>query len=325
MDDSELIRQADEHHAVCRYFEAAALLKRVSEPSRLTPQHHRILEVAEDGEKLKRDLLPEHPEEEGWKKQTEKHGHRDVIVYYKVNPDTNKIICRIDCPIESSLLNPFIAVLNESELYHTWMPKYTFPVKLGMSESNKLKELGRGHQIVQVKIDMPFPFKNRECIEHGVAIESIDEDSALLLIVHSMDTGSHFEMDVDPVDKGYVRVDFDAGFIFRACPPDHPALAKSKHEYPPNEQLILVSVEQSMDAHVAGVPQRLINWFSRTVLAAQWISLLKIAEEIRDGQSEGHLQAIKEKAELYEWANGLYQLMFDKIAAEHKVEPNNDK
>ena len=315
--DSELIRQADENFAIERYFKAASLLKSVSDQSLLTPQHHRILEIAEDGEKFKHTLMLDHPEKEGWKKQTEKHGHRDVLIYYKVDPETNHIVCRIDSPIESSLMNPLISVFNESELYRTWMPRYTFPLKLGMSESNKLKEMGRGHQIVQVKIDMPFPFANRECIQHACAIDSIEEDKTILVTIHSKDTGNHFEMNIDPVEKGYARVDFAAGLIFRSCPPDHPALAKSKHKYPADEELILVSIEESIDAHVAGVPMNLINFFTRTVLGAQWVSVLKVAEEIRDGKRKEHLEAIQKKEELYSWVNERVKIMFEGIKSEH--------
>jgi len=180
-----------------------------------------------------------------------------------------------------------------------------------MSESNKLAEFGRGHQVVQVKIDMPPFFNNRECIQHACAVDCIEEDKSIVTCVNSLDTGKHFEIDIPPTEKGYTRVDFKAGFVIRPCPPDHPALAKSKHEYPADEMLLLVSVQEEIDAHVAGVPMKLINFFTRTVLAAQWISLLKVAEEIRDGKRKGHQEAIKEKAELYSWVSERTNVMFE--------------
>jgi len=314
--DCELIRQAEEHHALERYLAAAQKLKRVSDDSLLTPLHRRIIEIADNAASIKHELLQAHPEQEGWKKQTEKHGHRDVVIYYKIDKETNQIIVRIDSPIESSLLNPLLSVFNESDLYQQWMPRYKIPFKLGMSESNKLSEFGRGHQIVQVKIDMPPMFNNRECIQHACAVDSIEEDKSVVVTVNSMNTGKHFEMEIPPVEKGYTRVDLKAGILFRSCPDNHPALQKSKHKYPAGEPLILVSVMEQIDAHVAGVPLTMINFFTRTVLGAQWISLLKVAEEIRDGQRTEHLDAIQQKQELYSWVSRRVEEMFENSAKE---------
>lgn len=309
--DRELIRQAEEYHAHHRYLAAAERLKGVSDESLLTPLHRHIMEIAEHAAALKHNLFQDHPEQEGWKKQTEKHGYRDVVIYYKVDSGSNQIVCRIDSPIESSLLNPFLSVLNESELYYTWMPRYTVPVKVGMSESNKLAEFGRGHQVVQVKIDMPPLFNNRECIQHACAVDSIEEDKSIVVSVKSLDTGKHYGIEIPPTEKGYTRVDFKAGVVVRPCPSDHPSLAKSKHEYPADEQLLIVSVQEKIDAHVAGVPMKLINFFTRTVIAAQWISLLKVAEGVRDGKRKEHQEAIKQKTELYSWVSERTKVMFE--------------
>ena len=312
--DRELIRQAEENQAICRYLAAAECLKGVSDETLLTPLHRHIVEIADHATTLKRDLMQDHPaKEQGWKKQTEKHGHRDFVIYYKVDQETNQIVCRIDSPIESSLLNPLMSVFNESELYSKWMPRYKVPLKLGMSESNKLIELGRGHQVVQVKIDMPPLFNNRECIQHACAVDSIEEDKSIVVCVKSIDTGKHFEIEIPPTERGYTRVDFNAGILFRSCPPDHPALAKSKHNYPEGEKLLLVSVVETIDAHVAGVPMSMINFFTRIVLGAQWYSLLKVAEEIRDGKRTEHLNAIKTKEELYSWISERVNTMFEDI------------
>jgi len=69
--DRELIRQADEHHAIERYIAAAKCLKGVSDDSLLTPLHRRIIEIAEHAAEIKHNLFQDHPENEGWKKQSE--------------------------------------------------------------------------------------------------------------------------------------------------------------------------------------------------------------------------------------------------------------
>jgi len=89
--------------------------------------------------------------EDGWKKQTEVHGNRDTIIYYKVE-DPSKLICRIETPIEASLLVPFLAVIQGTQLfYDTWMPRWRFPFQMGVRKSLKLADQpGRGAQVVQV-------------------------------------------------------------------------------------------------------------------------------------------------------------------------------
>ena len=79
--------------------------------------------------------LLDSPVEEGsgWTKQSESHGDRDFFVYYQVGKDTNKLFCRIESSIESSLLVPLLSVFNESSLYQEWMPSWKKPFKLGGS------------------------------------------------------------------------------------------------------------------------------------------------------------------------------------------------
>jgi hypothetical protein len=93
------------------------------------------------------------------------------------------------------------------------MPRWNAP-KLGLSESIVLKDLGCGHQIIRLRIDTPFPFANRECILQGVAVDSIDEDNAIILNIDSMDTGHHFEMEAPGVDKAYRRAAYEGIFYF---------------------------------------------------------------------------------------------------------------
>lgn len=255
-----------------------------------------------------------HPETQGWTKQGESHGNYDTMIYYKIDQN-HTITCRVETPIISSLLVPLLAVFNETELYHTWMPRWKVP-KLAVSESNRLKELGRGHQIVQVRVDMPFPFANRECIQHAFAVDSIDEDNAIILKINSMDTGKHFDIEIPEVDKGYCRIDFDAGFLFRPCPSDHPALKNPKRCYPADEKLLLISLMQQVDAHVAGVPLKLVNFFTRTVIGQQWRALLQIAEDVKAGKRLLHKEAIDAKQELYGWVEGRVQVMIDNIISE---------
>jgi len=309
--DAELTRQAEELHSMERYFLAAKCLKQVSDQSLLEPKHHRIVEMAENAHKAMLDLLEPNPETHGWSKQGESHGHRDTMIHYKVNVD-NSLVCRIETPIEASLLLPLLSVFNESDLYKTWMPSWRVP-KLGISKSVKLAEMGRGNQIIQVLVDMPFPFANRECIEHAYSVDSIDEDNAIVVKINSLDPGTHDGIEVEEPEKGIKRVDLDAGLMIRSCPPDHHLLAKSKALYPPGEKLLLITITQQIDSHIAGVPLKLVNFFTRTVQGRMWGSLLEVAEDVRDGKRPAHKEAIEAKPELYGWVEQRIKIMLDKM------------
>jgi len=310
INDKDLIREAEEQYEAQRCFLAADCLKKVSDQSLLKANHRRIIEMAKMAADVKEQLMRPHPQE--WKKQGECHGQRDTIIYYKIAPD-NAMICRVETPIESSLLVPLLSVLNESDLYDSWMPSYKFP-KLGVSKSEVLKRFGQaGHQILDLCFHMPFPFQHRQCIQHGFAVDSIDADSCIIIKVEGMDTGKHFEIDVPEPAKGYKRVDFDAGFLVRSCPPDHPSLAKSKHKYPADEKLLLISFLQHLNLRVAGIPLSFINFFSRTVMGQLWGELLHVAEDIKTGKRPAHKKAIDENAELYGWVEERVQVMFDNM------------
>jgi len=321
--DLDLIRQAEEHHALLRYIAAAEKLKGVSDESLLIPLHHRIMEIANHAAAIKKDLLLDYPEQEGWKKQTEKHRRRDVMIHYKMDQEANEFHIRIDSPIESSLLNPLLSVFNESELYSKWMPRYRRPFKLGMSESNKLAELGRGHQLIQVKFDLPPMLNNLESFAHVCAVDSIEEDKSIVICIKSMDTGQHTfaattatpPLDVPPPAKGYSRMDLHAGILVRPCPAHHPALRRSQHPYPTDQALLLVSVVKTERMggaqHHLSSSSKLVAFMVRTVLATQWMALLQVAQDIRDGRRNEHLEAIRQKQDLYSWTSKRVQAMYE--------------
>ena len=82
--------------------------------------------------------------------------HGDTAIYYKIvdngsseeGKSVNRLQCRLQTPISESLLVPIISVLNESQLYHTWIPSWSFPVKFGVRRVEKIKQVGRCSQII---------------------------------------------------------------------------------------------------------------------------------------------------------------------------------
>jgi hypothetical protein len=312
--DDEWIRLGEQHHAEEQYLGAGRCFESVIDTTKLTKAHLRIIEMVNVAKITIPQLMLPNPKDEGWKQQGQKHGFRNSLVYYRVKHPENIIVSRIETPIECSLLCPLLSVFNESTLYHTWMPHWDFP-KLGLSESNLIKEIGRGHQVIQVCIDTPYPFANRECYLHAYAVDCIDEPdlNAIYVKIHSYDTGSHYEIDIPEVPVGYRRAAFDAALLIRPCPPDHPSLVDAKCHYPEGEKLLLVTMMLEADGRVANVPLSIINFITRSVLGKQWAVLLQIAEEVKNGKRVSHQTAINEKKELYGWIEQRVQTMLDKI------------
>lgn len=311
MDDATLLQRAEELFDVERLLCAATLLNQVKDVSLFTERHLMILRWADAVRGGMADLK-QNPDEDGspWKKQSETHGHRDFFVFYRITED-NQLISRIDCAIESSLLVPILSVFNESDLYSTWMPTWKKPIKLGISQTKKLKETGRGNQIIQVTVSLAWPFDDRELVMHVVAVDAIDEDGCIAIHAKS-ETPEDDPVIPEPLG-GIVRMDYACSFLIQACPPDHPCLEKSKHRYPKDEELVLFSLKMTADPHVRAVPLSLQNFVTRTVIGRFWSTLLQVAEEVREGKRPVHKEAIDGKQELYAWIDQRISVLFGKL------------
>lgn len=169
-------------------------------------------------ESLKAD--PRRPGTE-WIVQCEHSGRRDVSIYYRMDKETQtKLTARIESPIRKDMLVPFLSVLNESELYKSWLPNWTMP-RLRVRRSDKLSQTGRCSQVVLVTVDLPWPFSSRECVLDAWGVDDIDASGDICVLVDSMTPGQTMRCgaivpDVD--EKDIVRIDFTGGFLFRKLP-----------------------------------------------------------------------------------------------------------
>ena len=134
--DVELIQQAEELYGKERLLQAAEVLELVSNrENHFTDHHWMILKWADVVKKGMQDLLQD-PEQDGspWIKQRETHGHRDFLVFYQLT-DENKLIARIDCAFETSLVCCFTIYV------YIYIYIYTYIVLIIFSGSNNLQVL----------------------------------------------------------------------------------------------------------------------------------------------------------------------------------------
>jgi hypothetical protein len=323
--EQDLIDQAKVYFDEEKLFEAARVLRQVDSSSPLLTDFHRKLQKnALVCEKAVAELLssPNSDDnnnngEEEWKKQGETNGSYPTTIYYKVEPGA-RLTCRMETPVPSSLLVPLLSVLNESELYHTWIPSWTHPFRLGVQKSQQLLHDTRGHQIIQVQCDVPWPMASREVLMDVIAIDDIEKNGYIVAKMQSLNTEesqkyqiSNFE--VPPVDPGMERIDYDGAVLFRSCPVDHPNYANAKEKF--TEDLILLQFVIYFDAHMM-VPQSVINFLTRTVIGHIWNMLLNVAEQVRDGTRKEHKEVIERKVDFYKWVEERSQFMLRQMEQE---------
>ncbi len=330
---SKRLEQAQILEEECKIFVAAGLLEGI-DPKHFQPIHHVIIKEAELFQRLLHDSSStiiasktddhesnnnEHTSSDEWIKQGEQHGERhNFAMYYKVSP-TNQITCRLETPIEPQLLIPILAVLNESELYKTWIPQYKVP-RLEVVKSEKLCQSGRVSQTILVETEVPWPIAKRELILKAVACDDIidsdrndDDDgkdgvgaSRILVRIQSLDCEDNGEdgLEILPARNNGVRIKVDGGFVFEKCPVDHPMAKKkrSSSSDDDDDNLILLTFTFSVDPKLSILPQSVLNFFLRTAMRQIWGMFLHVAEEVGDGKRPAHSDVIERKREaLYDW------------------------
>jgi hypothetical protein len=220
--DIEWMVLAKERFQEDKLFEAHRLLKNVLNRTLFGEQEETICLMAAACENAVADLLEEPDLRHGWTKQGVCHGDYDTTIFYKVDPATAHLTCRLETPIESSLLVPLLSVLNESDLYTDWCPSWTRPIAVGITTSEHMQRIGRVNQIIHVIGKIPWPFYPREVYLETTAIDDIDENSFFAVRLCSKLPG-----DIIPEPEPSVgRIDFQGVLLFRPFPIDRTNVRK---------------------------------------------------------------------------------------------------
>ena len=329
--DAKLIARAQHEYQEDRLLAAARLLRQVQDESLLQDVHRKMLRTAGDCEAFVHSITSSVDHGDGnddapseWTKQGGSHGRHDSVIYYKMGGEQgNCLTARVETPVPSSLLVPLLSVLNECELYKTWLPSFEKP-RLGVTKSEKLSQTGRVSQVLAVATDSPWPLATREVIIGAVAFDDIDATGDIGVRLRGLHTGSsETDVAIPPPEGGAVRVDFDGGFLFRKCPEDHPALPTKPRDTnngseDDDEHMLLVSFLMYVDSKINFLPQSLINFLVRTVIGRMWEKFLTVAEDVKAGKRPRHAEAIVAKrACLYDWVEQRVESLFEKHRSNH--------
>lgn len=236
-EENELLVAAANLFDVEKLSDARNALRMIRDPRIFSERHHHINNVARECEESILELIGEPGTvESGWSKQGESHGKFDTTIYYKVD-DESKLTCRLETPIESSLLVPLLSVMNESDLYLDWCPSWrVLNGNIGIRSSRRLERIGRVNQMLHVVADLTWPFSPREVFMQTVALDDIDTNGYFAVRLHSNNLTSQ----APPLQSNMERINFEGILLFRPYPLDSVVVA-SGQVTAENEPKILVS------------------------------------------------------------------------------------
>jgi hypothetical protein len=224
-------------------------------------------------------------------------------IYYKCET-AQTLAVRIETVITRDLLVPLLSCLNESELYASWLPKWTTPTRLGVRESVKVDQVGRCSQLVVITCDCPWPLETRQVVLNAVAFDDIETLGDIGVLLQTRDCMDDDRVPPKPHDEDVTRIDVDGGFLFRRVPD---GWANAEGEDPcadVGEDDILVSFGYTVDPKLEYIPNWLLNFIVRTVIGTLWGAFIQVAEDVRDGKRPEHASVIQEKRQtLYDWVD----------------------
>ena len=329
-ESSHLLEQAKRQARDDQILAAARTLKKVLELDPSLVLDEALLKVIDVAHRVEETImdLSKPPDPAIWTQQGDLHHNykehqRDFAVHHKLDAQ-RRLTSRIELLMEKSLLKPLAAVLIETELYNTWMPRWNIP-PVGVANVQKLGQTGRTQQILHLDLDIPF---RRDLIIVSNGVEDVDENGLFAIHLGTYPAGHKVEPNlVIPSPKvGVKRIDFEGCFVFQKCPLSHPLwnrrLAETETDQGTQQSshgdMMLVSFSMFADAKIPSLfPQWITNFVLRVAIAKFFIMFLAVAEDVQSGKRLDHTSAIeKKKDDIYNWIDQLVETM---IAAEPNV------
>lgn len=299
--------KAEEYYAKDKLSNAATILKSL-DPTILTQKHRDILSQAKDVQTLVKDLRSTSNStststnhQTKWVDQGVSKGKIPTRILYKLDMDKVDeegnaqltVVC--ESPIEKDLLAPLLFVLNETDLYTTWLPRFRAP-RFEFRQSKKLKQSGPLSQILHLVIDLAWPLSPREIVLNASAFDCIEEDGYMGIQLKPI---SPEQDKVVPIidSRKSVEVLLDGGFLFEKCPKDHPCMAVKDHDNDDDddESIILTKFCFILHPNLKVIPQTLLKFLLRVGVRKIWKILMKVAKDVQDDQRPVYTEAMTEK------------------------------
>jgi len=324
VDDLDLAAEAEKLYEDEKVLEAGRILMKI-DGSKRNQKHATILHKADQGNRLVSDLKSNlESDDNEWVIHGVSKGKFPTLTAHRLVEDDGgstgvQLKARCETPIDKSLLSPLISVLNETQLYESWLPSWNVP-KFKIRKVTKVLQRGRCSQVIIVTFDLPWPMAPREVVLLADAFDDIDENGDIGIVIKSLDTSDEDGSGlVPPPNKKTVRIEIDGGFLFRQCPDDHPALLekekrKSDEKNSLKSDQVLVTFAAIINPQMKLLPQSFLNFLVKVAFGISWGVLLKVAKDVQKGERKEHNEAIEEKREsLYDWVEERLKVMLSLI------------
>lgn len=311
--NATLLSKAEEFYNDDKLLDAGRILRQ-SDQSKFESKHETILQKATKAEELVKKLKsPLDDDDNEWVIHGVSKGEYPTLTAHRLDKGSGGrglvLTARCETPVDKSLLSPFISVLNETELYETWLPSWSVP-KFRVTKCKKLSQRGRCSQIIIVTFDVPWPISSREVVLLADGFDDIDKNGDIGIRLRSLNTGDENDSVPPPEDPSTVRIDLDGGFLICKCPGDHPALLQDKEKKGSSaDDKILITFAASMNPKMKLLPQSFLNFMVKVAFGLVWSMLLKVAQDVQNGKREDHKKKITEKRVLYDWLESRLKAM----------------
>ncbi|CEM30859.1 unnamed protein product [Vitrella brassicaformis CCMP3155] len=185
-------------------------------------------------------------------------------VLYKGTEGCSAATLRCEGLVDAPLID-ILSVLNEIDLFKMWVPYFTIPIKLGLRDSLNLWRNGRIDQIDIFKVDMPWPFSNRETCLFIFAVDEL-ESARPRIVARMYDTDHNTDKMprdglrcIPAVEDGACRLGVDGGIAL----------------YPKSANLCYLQASWTVDFKV-DIPGWLITFICRQFAWFAWRALKHI-------------------------------------------------
>ncbi|KAL8424577.1 hypothetical protein Efla_003693 [Eimeria flavescens] len=155
---------------------------------------------------------------------------RIKIRNYKDNPE--KISFRLEGIVGAPLIC-ILSVLNEVDLFSSWLPYFTTPFKLGLRAVTNVR-LGRVDQVVQFHIDFPWPFANRDACFEVFAVDDFERNEQIVVKMLTLDEKQRTprqKMTIPAPGRRVERMVVDGSMVIKPLTPTSSYLSLLWHEH----------------------------------------------------------------------------------------------
>jgi len=120
---------------------------------------------------------------EGWVTHVDES---DCKVMYRANEGTAFHSFRMSGPVAGGDLCDLICVLNEIDLWPTWVPSLSFPT-MRVDEAFQVMSISKTDQVAYMRAAVPWPMASREVLLRIYGMDMMSKEDKVVVALHSMD------------------------------------------------------------------------------------------------------------------------------------------